>query len=305
MKNALKMLCKSIAQWTKKPERIETMISGLSLFRRDELTQPISVMYEPCICFAAQGAKRVTIGDKTYVYDPNKFLITSIDLPTVAQVIRASHQKPCLGLVLEIDQHEISQLVVDSNLPQPRAQTSNVGMALGKVTMPMLAAFQKLVDLLSEPKDIPILAPIIKREIFYRLLVSEQGILLRQIALVGSQSQQIANAIDWLKRNYKESLHIDDLASHVHMSRSTFHHHFRAMTAMSPLQYQKWLRLHEARRLMLMEYLDVTTAAFQVGYESSTQFSREYKRQFGESPQRDINNLNSELRKTQSEVSPE
>jgi len=150
------------------------------------------------------------------------------------------------------------------------------------------AACQRLIDLLAAPQDIPILAPLIQREILYRLLVGEQGARLRQTASAGSQSHRIAQAIEWLKRHYTRPLRIEDLAAHVHMSPSTFHYHFRVLTAMSPLQYQKWLRLNEARRLMLMERLDATTAAFQVGYESPSQFSREYRRAFGAPPLRDI-----------------
>jgi AraC-like DNA-binding protein len=238
-----------------------------------------------------QGAKRVLLGDDTYVYDAHHFLITSVDLPTVVQVINASREKPYLGLVLKLDQREISQLMVDSNLPPPRPQQSNRGMATGEVTLPLLTVFQRLIDLLDEPKDIPILAPIIQREIFYRLLVSDQGARLRQMASAGSQSNQIARAIDWLKGNFTRPLRIDDLAAQVNMSTTTFHHHFRAVTAMSPLQYQKWLRLSEARRLMLAEDRDATTAAFQVGYESPSQFSREYSRMFGAPPLRDITSL--------------
>jgi transcriptional regulator GlxA family with amidase domain len=164
-------------------------------------------------------------------------------------------------------------------------------MATGEVTLPLLAAFQRQIDLLDEPEDIPILAPIIQREIFYRLLVGDQGTRLRQMASVGSQSQHIARAIDWIKGNFTQPLRIDDLAKQVNMSTITFHHHFRTLTAMSPLQYQKWLRLNEARRLMLTERLDAATSAFQVGYESPSQFSREYSRLFGTSPLRDITNL--------------
>ena len=148
-----------------------------------------------------------------------------------------------------------------------------------------------MIDLLAEPKDIPILAPIIQREILYRLLVGDQGVRLRQMASVRSQSHQIARAINWLKGNFTRPLRIDDLATQVHMSTSTFHHHFRTLTAMSPLQYQKWLRLNEARRLMLTEHADATTAAFNVGYESPSQFSREYARLFGSPPLRDITSL--------------
>jgi AraC-like DNA-binding protein len=263
----------------------------LSLFRRDEPTEPISGMYEPSICMVAQGAKRVLLGDDTYVYDAHHYLITSVHLPTVVQIITASREKPYLGLRLKLDRREISQLMVDSNLPPPRAQQSSRGMATGDVTLPLLTTFQRLIDLLGEQQDIPILAPIIQREIIYRLLVGDQGERLRQITSTGSQSHQIARAIDWLKGNFTQPLRIDNLAAQASMSSSTFHHHFRSMTALSPLQFQKQLRLREARRLMLAERMDAATAAFQVGYESPSQFSREYNRLFGAPPLRDIANL--------------
>jgi AraC-like DNA-binding protein len=164
-------------------------------------------------------------------------------------------------------------------------------MAVSKVSLPLLNAFQRLVDLLDQPEDIPILAPLLHKEILYRLLVSEQGPRLRQIASTGSHSNQIARAIDWLRENYAQQLKIDSLAKDIGMSASTFHHHFRSVTAMSPLQYQKRMRLQEARRLMLTEQQDATSAAIQVGYESPSQFSREYKRQFGAPPLRDIKML--------------
>jgi AraC-like DNA-binding protein len=288
---ALEALGKSVARWTDKEGLLATAISALSLSRRDAPTEPMSYMYEPCICVIAQGAKRVLLGDDAYVLDVHHFLITSVDLPTVLQIIQASREKPYLGLTLKLDRREMAQLMADSHLPPPRAQQSSRGMATGEVTSPLLTAFQRLIDLLAEPQDIPILAPIIQREIMYRLLVGDQGARLRQIASAGSQSHQIARAIDWLKRHYTLPLRIDDLAAQVHMSPSTFHHHFRALTAMSPLQYQKWLRLNEARRLMLTERLDAATAAFQVGYESPSQFSREYRRVFGAPPLRDITSL--------------
>jgi AraC-like DNA-binding protein len=291
MEIALEALGKSIARLTDRGDQLVTAIPGLSLFQRIEPTQPESRMYEPRICLIAQGAKRVLLGDDTYVYGERHFLITSVNLPTVVQIIKASPEKPCLGLILKLDQREISQLMVDSNLPLSRPQQSSRGMATGEVTLPLLAAFQRLIDLLAEPKDIPILAPVIQREIFYRLLTGDQGARLRQIASAGSQSQQIARAIDWLKDNFTRPLRIDDLATQVNMSTSTFHHHFRTLTAMSPLQYQKWLRLHEARRLMLIENQDAATVAFRVGYESPSQFSREYGRMFGAPPLRDITSL--------------
>jgi AraC-like DNA-binding protein len=291
IKVALESLGKSIARWTDKGGLLMTAISALSFSRRDAPTQPTSYMYEPSICLVAQGVKRVLLGDDTYVLDVHHFLITSVDLPTVVQIIKANRERPYLGLILKLDQRDISQLMVDSNLPLPPTQQSSRGMAIGEVTLPLVSAFQRLIDLLSEPKDIPILAPIIQREISYRLLVGDQGARLRQIASAGSQSQQIARAIDWLKGNFTRPLRIDDLATQVNMSASTFHHHFRALTAMSPLQYQKWLRLNEARRLMLTDHVDAATAAFHVGYESPSQFNREYSRLFGAPPLRDITSL--------------
>lgn len=291
MEIAIETLGKSIARWTDKNNIIETAIPGLLIYQQDEPTQPQIAMYEPSICLVAQGAKRALLGDDTYVYDAHHFLIASVHLPTMVHIVEASPEKPCLGLVLKLDQREISQLMVDSNLPQPRTQQSSRGMVLGEITSPLLNAFQRLIDLLDEQKDIPILAPVIQREIIYRLLVGEQGERLRQIASAGSQSNQIAQAIGWLKANFSQPFSIDDLAALARMSTSTFNHHFRSMTALSPLQFQKRLRLQEARRLMLAERMDAASAGFQVGYESPSQFSREYNRMFGAPPLRDISKL--------------
>jgi len=291
MEVGLEALGKSIARLTENGELHTTAVPGLSLFRRIEPTEPITGMYEPSVCMVAQGAKRVLLGDDTYVYDAHHYLITSVHLPTVVQIIEASPERPYLGLRLKLDLREVSQLMVDSNLPPARVQQSSRGMATGEVKLPLLTAIQRLIDLLAEQQDIPILAPIIQREIIYRLLVGDQGARLRQIAAAGSQSQQIARAIDWLKGNFTRPLRIDDLAAQARMSTSTFHHHFRSMTALSPLQFQKQLRLQEARRLMLAERVDAATAAFQVGYESPSQFSREYNRLFGAPPLRDITTL--------------
>ncbi len=288
---AIGALGESIARWTEKGQQHTTAVPGLSLFRLEEPTEPMTGMYEPSFCMVAQGAKRVMLGDEAYLYDAHHYLITSVHLPTVVQVTEASREKPYLGLRLKFDLREISQLMADSNLPSPRTQQSSRGMATSEVTLPLVTAVQRLIDLLDEEQDIPILAPIIQREIIYRLLVGDQGERLRQIAAAGSQSQQIARAIEWLKGNFTERLSIDNLAAHARMSTSTFHHHFRTMTALSPLQFQKQLRLQEARRLMLAERLDAATAAFQVGYESPSQFSREYNRQFGAPPLRDITKL--------------
>lgn len=263
-------------------------VQALSLFREDAPTEPMGVVYEPSICLVVQGAKRVLLGNETYVYDDHHYLITSINLPTLVQVTEASREKPLLGLKLTFDIHEVSQLLVDGNFPHHRTRRAGHGMAASEITLPLLTAMQRLIDLLDEQQDIPILAPIIRKEVVYLLLVGEQGARLRQIAAAGSQSQQVARAIEWLKNNFTRQLRIDELASQARMGTASFYTHFRSMTALSPLQYQKHLRLHEARRLMLAESLDAATAAFQVGYESPSQFSREYNRLFGSPPLRDI-----------------
>ena len=283
-------LNKNIARLTEQGELHTTAIPGLSLFRRDQPTEPISGMYEPSVCLAVQGSKRVLLGEDTYLYNSSHYLITSVHLPTIVQIMEASPQKPYLGLRLKFDLREVA-LMVDSNLPQPRPQQSSRGMATGEVTLQLVNAFIRLIDLLADEKDIPILAPVIQREIVYRLLVGDQGERLRQIATAGSQSQQIARAIGWLKNNYTQAVSMDELAAQANMSTSTLHHHFKALTALSPLQYQKQLRLQEARRLMLSERMDAANAAFQVGYESPSQFNREYSRLFGAPPLRDIRSL--------------
>ncbi|MEZ7195168.1 AraC family transcriptional regulator [Pseudodesulfovibrio karagichevae] len=287
-------LAKRIYRWTGTDNRLISDIPGLMLVRYDTPTEPQSAMYEPCICLVAQGAKRVQLGDEEYVYDENHMLITSVGLPVMANVIKASKEAPLLSLVLKIDLRMVAQLMVDSNLPAPRNRPPGRGMAVCEVSGPLLDGFQRLIDLLDTPEDIPILSPLILKEILYRLLMGELGPRLRQIATAESHGQQVARAVGWLKENYAKQLKVEGLARETGMSVSTFHHHFRAMTAMSPLQFQKWLRLHEARRLMLSENRDATTAALQVGYESPSQFSREYKRQFGAPPLRDIKNLHRE-----------
>jgi AraC-like DNA-binding protein len=291
MASAREALRKSIARLATKDDRTETNVPGLTFYRKSKTTEPYSGMYHPCICVAVQGAKRAVLESNEYVYDAQNYLITPINLPTVVQILEASPEKPYLGLVLDLDLRTLGELMLDIALPQPQIQQQGHAMATGRLTPELLDAFKRLVDLLDKPGDIPILAPMIKREIFYRMLTGEQGTRLRQMATAGSQGNRIAQAIDWLKDHYTRPLRIDDLAAQVNMSTSTFHHHFKTLTTMSPLQYQKWLRLNEARRLMLTENRDAGAAAFQVGYDSPSQFSREYSRLFGAPPLRDITNL--------------
>lgn len=267
---------------------------ALGMFRSSALSGPVCGVYEPGVALVVQGSKRVLLGSDAFVYGVHALLISSLNLPTVAQVLEASPDKPYLSLFLRLDENEIARLVLEGQVPPPHAHTAERAMATGRVTWPLLSAFQRLVELLDEPDAIAAVAPLVQREILYRLLASDQGDRLRQIGAVGSHSHQIGRAIGWLKTHFAKPLRIDELASHVRMSPSTFHHHFRVLTAMSPLQYQKWLRLTEARRLMLAEGLDASTAAFRVGYESASQFSREYSRQFGAPPMRDIAGLRQE-----------
>lgn len=285
-------LADRIARWTGNEHKLVTAIPNLSFSRWETPTQPTSYTLEASVCLIAQGTKRVLLGEEEYVYDAHHFLITSIDLPVVAQIVEASGDRPYLGLMLRLDQREISQLVVECTPAVPRMRQPRRGMAVSVVPPPLLDAFLRLVDLLDAPEEIPVLAPLVQKEIMYRLLMGEQGYRLMQIAAAGSRGHQISLAVRWLKENYAKPLRVDDLAAQAGMSTSAFHHHFRQMTSMSPLQFQKWLRLHEARRLMLTERLDAATAAFNVGYESPSQFSREYSRLFGIPPLRDIRNLN-------------
>lgn len=289
--DASQTLAKSIARWTGDENQVDTEIPGLRLSRWATPTEPTSYTLESSICLIAQGTKRVLLGEDSYVYDATRFLITSVDLPVVANIIEASSEKPYLGLILEIDLKEISQLIVDSGLPVSRSGQAQKGMAVGRLSLPLLDTFQRLIDLLEEEENIKILAPLIKREIFFRLLTSDQGPRLQQIAASGSHSHQISRAIAWLKNNYTRPLRVNELAASAGMSKSAFHNHFKVMTSMTPLQFQKRLRLNEARRLMLTENLDAMTATFEVGYESASQFSREYSRLFGAPPLRDINRL--------------
>lgn len=263
----------------------------LTLYRIEYPIEQTSYIQEPAVCLIVQGSKRVLLGDEEYFYDKESYLITSVDLPVTAQILEASREKPYMGLILKFDRKQIAQMMLDDNIASSRASASDRGLAVSRLELPLARAFLRLVDLLDQPDDIPVLAPLIQQEIIYRLLTGEQGKRLQQVSMVGSHGHQIARAIDWLKTNYAKSFKVDDLAALSGMSTSSLHHHFRAMTAMSPLQFQKRLRLNGARQIMLMEQKDATTAAFEVGYESPSQFSREYSRLFGAPPSKDIKRL--------------
>ncbi|EGR0620407.1 AraC family transcriptional regulator [Vibrio parahaemolyticus] len=292
---ATQKLAKLIDRWTGDANQYDTPISGLRFSRWTTPTPPTSYTHNPSICLIAQGRKRVLLGEESFIYDANHFLISSVDLPIIANIIEASEEQPYLGLIMELDLTEISQLIVDSELDFTQSKEAQKGIAVGELSESLLDAFVRLAELLDEGQNIKILAPIIKREIFYRLLMSEQGTRLHQIVTAGSHSHQIAKAIDWLKNNFVKPLSVGDLASYTGMSKSSFYTHFRSMTSMTPLQFQKKLRLSEARRLMLTENLDAMAATFKVGYESPSQFSREYSRLFGAPPSKDIKSLRENL----------
>ncbi|WP_429513038.1 AraC family transcriptional regulator [Pseudomonas sp. BT76 TE3572] len=281
-------LAQVIGTQVSRPGDFGTPIAGLGFFRREHPSPPVVCMVEPSIIIVARGEKQLWVGGEGYPYDTSRFLITSLDLPANSEVLAASPEQPCLGLTLKLDLRMLAELIAQSDLPPTRDRSVAKGVGIGSVTPAMLASFGRLLALLDEPESIPVLAPLIQREIHYRLLQSDQASRLRQITSVDGQGYRIAKAIDWLKLNYTSALRIEELAARVQMSTPTFHHHFRQLTTMSPLQYQKWLRLNEARRLMLNEHQDVSSAAYKVGYESPSQFSREYSRLYGVPPKRDI-----------------
>jgi AraC-like DNA-binding protein len=265
---------------------------ALSFFRADSPSDRSCAMYEPCLGLLLQGNKHILLGEERFEQENGHYLINSIDVPVSAQVMRASPHEPCLCITLRLDPVRIGEWLSEVKLPKPATATAR-GLALSPVSTDILDPLLRLARLLDSPRDLPLLAPLIERELIYRLLIGEQGARLAQIATAGGQGQQIARAIQWLKQHYNKPLRIGDLANMVNMSASSLHHHFREITAMSPLQYQKLLRLHEARRLLLTEGCDVATAAHRVGYESPSQFSREYSRQHGAPPLRDVNRLRS------------
>lgn len=266
-------------------------------------TELIRAMQPAAICVVAQGAKEVILGDERLSYDRSRFMVFSTDLPLAARVTEASPEQPYLCLRLDLDPAEIADLVAQLGPPRggasmvsgnghgsgsgnPSSDTSR-GLFVTPATTPMLDAAVRLLDLLDHPEDQAALAPMAMRELVYRVLRSEQGERLAQVARADSQTQRVHRAIRWLKQHYAEPLRIDSLAKEVHMSASSLHQHFRALTSLSPLQYQKQLRLQEARRLLIAEGLEVARAGHAVGYESPSQFSREYSRLYGAPPSRD------------------
>lgn len=268
-----------------------TAIPRLSLLRASRPTDPLHALYAPELCIFVQGKKKVFLGDEVHLCDQDQHLIASVDLPVIGEIVEASPEKPYLALQLDLDPASLGELLVKAQLEAPTYNRSGPGLALSRNSPELLDAAVRLLRLLRTPREISVLAPLVEREILYRLLTGEQARTLRQIALADGKLGQINRAISWIKTHYREPFRIEDLASEARMSSSALHHHFKEVTTMSPLQYQKRLRLQEARRLILGTPLDAAAAGFSVGYDSPSQFSREYSRLFGAPPRRDMERL--------------
>ena len=268
-----------------------TQISGLSLYRSTAPTPPMPCSYEPSLLVIPQGNKRVELGRTSYLFGQAKFLLTSVELPIVSQVVIASEETPYLAFFFKFQIAAVRDVLNTEEIQVPESPPGPHGMAIGEATAALVDACTRLVRLLDKPADIPFMGKQIEREIIYRLLQSSQGDRLRAVATFGDQSHRTAKAVAWLRANYDKPLRVEELATLAGMGLSTLHHHFRALTAMSPLQFQKQLRLRAARSRMLSDKMDAASAAFAVGYESPSQFSREYRRFFGEPPIRDIQAL--------------
>jgi len=291
---ALPELAQRIARSTPADGVHATAFAPLSLVRLSGPTACTPAVYEPRLVIVAQGSKTATLAGQTYVYNPLNYLVVSVTLPVTGQVIEATPDEPYLCLRLDIDPDDVAGLIAESGqahvpaMPPDATHGLDLGLYAARVNAPLMDAVLRLMRLLDTPEDLPVLAPMARREILYRVLTGELGHRLRALATTDTRSSRIARAVARLREDYLEPLSIEELARTVHMSTSSFHHQFKAVTTMSPLQFQKHLRLHEARRLMMAGGMEALSAARHVGYESPSQFSREYKRLFGAPPRSEV-----------------
>jgi AraC-like DNA-binding protein len=286
-------LASRIAVQVGSEQRRATGVPGLTVHRRTAPTPPCSMTCEPSLILTAQGRKRVELGGKTFTYGSSHYLLASVALPVVARVVEASEQAPCLALSLKLQMPVVRELLNREEIAVAPPVSQGPAIAIGELTVELLDAFCRLMRMLDQPRGIAVLHGLIEREIIFRVLEAPEGARLRAIATLGDQSHRTAKAIAWIKENFAKPLRVEELADIAGMGVSTLHHHFRALTGMSPLQYQKQIRLQEARARMSVEGLDVGSAALEVGYESASQFTREYKRYFGQTPMRDSRTLRS------------
>ncbi len=268
-----------------------TALPGVAFIRGSEVAQPLPAVYSPSLCVVVQGRKRAIIADESFYYDAFNYLFVSVTLPMMGQILDASPQRPYLCIRIEVDMREVSRLLLEIADQGAAIERTSKPLYVGRMHAELTDVLLRFVRLLDTPQDIAVLAPLAAREIWYRLLRGEIGPVLRQLVEQDGPVQRVSRAIEMLQKRYDQPLHVEDLAEAAHMSVSTFHAHFKTVRAMSPLQFQKRLRLHEARRLMVSEGLDGAGAGHRVGYSSPSQFNREYRRLFGAPPHRDIGQL--------------
>ncbi|GAB1536396.1 AraC family transcriptional regulator CmrA [Geovibrio sp. ADMFC3] len=280
-------LAAMIDRYSEKDTVSQTIIPKLSLMKSETKRVKASTVYMPSLCLIVQGKKEIFLDYELYTYSPSEYLAVSVELPVVGQITEASKEKPYLGLSIELDPLAISEMLVHA----PEHGATSRGLFVGKTDEGLADCILRLVRLLESPADVPFMSHLIFKEFYYRLLKSPHGWNLAQLAMNGSSMQRIAKVIKVLKTDFARNMRIEEMAEIANMSQSSFHHHFKEVTAMSPLQFQKRLRLTEARRIMLAEQADAASTAFRVGYESPSQFSREYSRMFGAPPLSDISNL--------------
>ena len=266
-------------------------LDGLILRRYAPTAEPIYGVSRPMLCVIAQGSKEIYVGERRYRYDPFHYLLVTAELPVVGQVVESSEDRPFLGLVLMLDPALVSSVMVEAGYGVPQSSASVRALNVSPLSVNLLNAVVRLVRLLDAPDEVPVLAPLIKQEIVFRLLQGAQSSRLRHIAMLNGSSHRITQAVKRIHERFDQPLRIKHLAEELGMSPSSFYHHFKAVTDMTPLQFQKQLQLQEARRLMLSEDLDAATAGFRVGYNDASHFSREYKRLFGRPPVRDVERL--------------
>lgn len=290
--NKLEQIKEKISKIYKKAGYYNTSVTGFKVSKREEPTELKKCFYTPLAILLLQGSKQTIFGDREYTFGAGQYMVCSVDIPLMSRIKNATKDNPCIGLVVELDSYLISQLMTEMNITDNEYSENSTCFAGSNADEGLINAFARLVELLEQPEDKQkILAPLVMKEIHYLLLSGPLGNLIKAANTNGNQYNQIAGAINLLKENYKEKINMDDLARSLNLAPSSFYRHFKKVTTVSPLQYQKQLRLYEAQRLMLTGEYNAESASYIVGYESPTQFSREYKKMFGNPPKTDIKNL--------------